>query len=106
MAFPFGSLKITSLLRGHMRANALLLRPELRGELGTEVLGLEHLANLDLGKKLLVRQDARFRVLRGFDHDHESHRDISIGFRVGSRASGQFQPAESAALLASRTSGS
>src|SRR2546425_9176139 len=37
------------LLRGHLRANALLLFPELRGELRTEVVRLEHLANLHLG---------------------------------------------------------
>src|SRR5213594_452957 len=37
------------LLRGHLRAQAFLLRPELGRELCTEVLGLEHLANLDLG---------------------------------------------------------
>src|SRR2546427_9275075 len=32
-----------------LRAHALLLLPELGPECGTEVLGLEHLANLDLG---------------------------------------------------------
>src|SRR5437773_5989851 len=36
------------LLRGHLRAEALLLFPELRSELRTEVFRLEHLANLHL----------------------------------------------------------
>src|SRR5437879_11542295 len=37
------------LLRGHPRAQALLLLPQLGGEFRTEVLRFEHLANLDLG---------------------------------------------------------
>src|SRR6266446_11005561 len=37
------------LLRGQLRAQALLLLPEFGSEFGAEVLGLEHLANLDLG---------------------------------------------------------
>ena len=37
------------LLRVTCRAQALLLLPQLGRELVTEVLGLEHLANLDLG---------------------------------------------------------
>src|SRR5712692_7356512 len=36
-------------LRGRLRAHALFLLPELGAKRGTEVLGLEHLANLDLG---------------------------------------------------------
>src|SRR5262245_1710228 len=36
-------------LRGRLRADALLLLAELGGERGTEVLRLEHLANLHLG---------------------------------------------------------
>src|SRR3989442_11884573 len=36
-------------LRGRLRAQALLCLPELRREGGTEVLRLEHLADLDLG---------------------------------------------------------
>jgi len=35
-------------LRGYFRPHALLLVPELGGELGAEVFRLEHLANLDL----------------------------------------------------------
>src|SRR2546427_3004667 len=34
--------------RGRLRAQALLLLPDLRRERGTEVLGLEDLVNLDL----------------------------------------------------------
>src|SRR5438309_4928517 len=37
------------LLRGYLRAQALLLLPQLGRELGAEVLRLEHLADLDLG---------------------------------------------------------
>src|SRR5256885_14420775 len=37
------------LLRGYLRAQALLLLPQLWRELGAEVLRLEHLADLDLG---------------------------------------------------------
>src|SRR5438046_4627249 len=37
------------LLRGDLRAQALLLLPQLGGELGAEVLRLEDLADLDLG---------------------------------------------------------
>src|SRR6267154_3724743 len=37
------------LLRGDLRAQALLLLPQLGRELGAEVLRLEHLADLDLG---------------------------------------------------------
>src|SRR5437879_6487173 len=37
------------LLRGHFRAQALLLLSELGGEFGAEVLRFEHLANFDLG---------------------------------------------------------
>ena len=44
----------TSALLGDLRAQALLLLPELGRELGAEVLRLEHLANLDLGP--LVRE--------------------------------------------------
>src|SRR6266571_4206680 len=142
------------LLCGDLRAQALLLLPQLGGELGAEVLRLEHLADLDLGilphrigaaldpfdrfflrlhlpypetrdqllglgegpvdhgtlrsrepdaralrarvqplarehhagfhqlfvelphrgEEFFVRHHARFRVLTGFDYDHESHR--------------------------------
>src|SRR5712691_1253299 len=148
------------LLRGHLRANSLLLLPELGRELAAKVLRLEHLANLDLrllaeggaldpfdrlflrlhlpepeardqllrlgegpvdygplpsreldaralrarvkpfggeqhagfrqlfvvlpplGKELLAGQNARLRVLVGFNQDHESHRRVSFCLRV------------------------
>src|SRR5688572_4509586 len=43
-----GSARLSLALLGHLRALALLLRPQLGRELGAEVLRLEHLANLDL----------------------------------------------------------
>jgi hypothetical protein len=36
------------LFRGYLRAQTLLLLPQLGRELGAEVLGLEYLANFDL----------------------------------------------------------
>src|SRR6266705_1007934 len=42
-------LLLLLLLRGHPRAQALLLLPQLGGEFRAEVLRFEHLANLDLG---------------------------------------------------------
>src|SRR6185437_13215995 len=41
---PFGLL-----LRGHLRADALFLLPELRSELVTEIRRFKHLTNLDFG---------------------------------------------------------
>src|SRR5687767_2171380 len=45
------------LLPGYLCSQALLLLPELRRELGSEVVRLEHLADLDLG--FLAREGIR-----------------------------------------------
>ena len=44
-----GTSCVLLLRSSHLRAQALLLLPQFGREFGTEVFGLEHLANLDLG---------------------------------------------------------
>src|SRR5437879_155864 len=168
------------LLRGDLRAQALLLLPQLGRELGAEVLRLEHLADLDLrilphrigaaldpfdrlflrlhlpdpeagdqllglgegpvddgalgsrepdaralrarvqpfarehhaglhqllvelphrGEELLVGHHPGFRILAGFDYDHESHRVLRW---VGSGPPDGFRSDENLALSARRT---
>src|SRR5437660_7846425 len=69
-------------VRGHLRAEAFLLRSELGGELGAEVRRLEHLPDLDLGvavERVRTALDPFDRFVLRFHLDQQEAGDELFG---------------------------
>src|SRR2546425_12418933 len=101
--FPYTTLfrSRLRLLGSYLGAQALFLLPELGGKLGTEVLCLAHLANLNLGFPLMGVGAALDPFDRLFHRPHLPHPEAGdqlLGLREGPADPGAIPSREPDAL--------